>query len=465
MRNKENGFVLPMILAIMMVIGIFIPALVSWLQQDTKQSVKEAKATAAFNLAEAGIDRGLWKLKSSTATFGQAKIGTVIAGYNFDTTYSDIPGGFYRIHFSSGPSTRDVTITAEGKDMLSQETRAVRAVYRNQTFGGGMISGGVITWANAFSAHWGPIMAHGNINITDANAAQDYFPKKYSRQAVQCTIGSYNRDTNGLALPNTDSLEWWSDYAVPELPILDFAALRSSASTTGTLNVYGCSKMGTWPPTVGDWTGAKWWGKNACNLGSSNHNGLRHFQNSWNNPLARKQYVWYWDEDVIMTGDVGDEGHGIWGNVIARKNVTNYAGDNYTYTGNIPSNAWEQYTKISKSAGDTSAKNEYPGDDGLRKNRSTFNFGSETWTGGKSPPPAGNTDVGFRGLIYIGGNFNIQGPVDVHGVVWVAGNVSKAVGSERTVIFFDETLDIPTLNVVLVRQSWNEIMPSGTAWP
>ena len=459
MKNKE-GFVLPIILAIIMVFLILMPPLIRFVQQDTKAMVKEQKRTLAFNLAEAGIDRGMWKLKSSTVTFGQAKSGTVIAGYNFDTTYQDINGGFYRIRFSSGPGSRDVTVLAEGKDRASKETRAISAIFSNQTIPGAVLSGGVITWANAFSAHWGPILAHNNINITDANAAQDYFPRKYSRQVVQTTIGSYDRDTNGLALPNTDNQEWWSDYAVPEFPILDFSALRSSASATGTLNVFNCSKM-----TAGK-VGADWYGGNKCNVGGKNHNGLLHFQNSWNHPSARKMYTWYWDGDAVFTGDVGDEGNGIWGPVIVRGNLTNYAGDNWAYSiTNVPTNAWEEYSKISKSVGDTAAKNEYPADDGYRKTSKNFSFGSQTWTGGKNPPPAGNTDVGFRGLLYIGGNFDIQGPTDVHGAVWVVGSVSKTVGAERTIVFYDDSLDLPSLNVVLTRTSWNEVTPSSQAWP
>jgi hypothetical protein len=355
-----------------------------------------------------------------------------------------------------------VTIYAEGRDQSSKEVRAVKAVYKNMTIPGAMITGGVITWANAFSAHWGPIMAHGNINITDANAAQDFFPRKFSRQVVQCTIGSYDRDTNGLANPNTDNVEWWSDYPVPELPVLDFAALRSSAAATNTLNVTGCSKGYA---VSSPWTA--WWGKNACNLGGSKHASASpaHFQNSYNHPAARKGYVWYWDSDIVFTGSTGDEGHGIWGNVIVRGKLTNYAGDNYSYTGSVPSTAWEEYSKISKTASDTSAKNEYPADDGYHKNRSTFAFGGETWTGGKSPPPAANTDVGFRGFVYVGGDLDIEGPADVNGAMWIAGNVSKAVGSERTIIFFDDSLDVPVLNVVLERQSWNEITPTSTPWP
>ncbi len=449
---------MPAVVAIILVMLILIPPLIRWIQQDTKATMRDQKRTTAYNLAEAGIDRGVWKLKSSTSTFDSARRGSVIGGYNFDTTYSDIPGGYYRIKFSSGPTSRSVTIVAEGKDSMSREVRAIRAVYKNQTIPGAVLSGGVITWANAFSAHWGPVLCHSNINITDANAAQDFFPRKFSRQVVQTTIGSYDRDTNGLALPNTDNLEWWSDYPVPDFPVLDFVALRSSASATGTLNVYGCSKM-----TAGI-VGSAWWGSNHCNVGGSNHNGLNHIQNTWNHPSARKQYVWYWDGDAVITGNTGDEGNGIWGSVIVRGNLTNWAGDNYSYTGPVPSEAYAEYAKISKSAVDTSAVNEYPADNGYHKNRSTFNFGGETWTGGKSPPSAANTDIGFRGLLYVGGNFDIEGPADVNGAVWVVGTVSKAVGSERTVVFFDDTLSLPTLNVVLVRSSWNEIMPSTTAW-
>jgi hypothetical protein len=83
---------------------------------------------------------------------------------------------------------------------------------------------------------------------------------------------------------------------------------------------------------------------------------------------------------------------------------------------------------------------------------------------GIPPPPSANTDVGFRGLIYVGGNLAINGPADVNGAVWVVGNVTKASGIERTIVFYDDTLVLPTLNVVLTRQSWDEVIPSSTTW-
>lgn len=449
--TDRKGQVLPLILIISVVLMILVPATVLWVQTEARQTVKEHRSTVAFNLAEAGIDRGMWKLKSSTATWDAAYGGIPIPGYNFDRTYSDVPGGYYRIKFSTSAGPGRVAIIAEGKDASTEEIRSIRAVYRNQCIPGAMIAGGVLTWANAFSAQWGPIMAQNNINITDANAAKDYFPRKFSRQVVKSNSGGYARDLNGLDPPNTDNVEWWSDYDVPDLPIPDFTALRSSAAASGTLNVYGCKK-----------TGASWDKRSTCSSsggGGGKHS--RHFGNPWRHPKHLDQCVWYWDNDVELIGSTGNDGCGIYGTIIVRGNLTLNVGDNYAYTGPVPSAAWQEYAKITKTTGDTSAKNQYPADDGFQKNRSTFRFGNETWSGG---PAYYNTDVGIRGFVYVGGNLDIKGPLDINGAVWVVGNVMKATGSERCVIFFDDTLQLPSLNVVLVRESWKEIQPSPVAW-
>lgn len=483
--KNNRGQLIPIVIGIMLFLMIIIPALIFWANNQAKWSMKHTRKTIAFNLAEAGIDRGVWKLKSSTGTWDNASKGIPVSGYNFDTVYTDIPHGTYRIKFSSGPGNREVTIIAEGRDTTTDEVKAIKAVFRNQCIPGAIISKGIITWANAFSAHWGPIMAHNNINITDANAAQDYFPRKFSRQVVT-SIPSYPRDTNGIDPPNTDNIEWWSDYPVPDLPVLDFSTMRSSAAVyttislpgggtwvVNTLNVYGCSKMKSYK-------GPKWWydyknkkNLSTCNIGGTNHDGLPHFQNSYRHPLAKKGRIWYWDEgqDVIFTGSTGADGGGIIGDIIVRGNLTNYWGDNLDYNAiglancKIPSEAWKEYTKITKTTGDTSAKNQYPGDDGYQKCRATFKFGGETWTGGHNPPAAYNTDVGLVGFLYVGGDFNIQRAMDYYGAIWVVGNVSRATGvAEQSIVFFKDDLSLPALNIVLVRVSWEEIKPSTQAW-
>lgn len=526
---KTKGQILPTVIAIALFLIIIIPTIVEWVRHQTFISKKQEGRTFASNLAEAGIARGVWKLKSSTSTWELASRGIPIEGYNFDVIYDDIPGGVYRIKFSSGPEPRCVTVVSEGKENTTKEVRAIKAVYKNLTIPGSIISRGHIYLGNAFECHWGPVMAHGDIKITDAVIAKKYYPRKFARGVVS-SVPSYPRDTNGLAPPNTDNLEWWSDYPVPDLPILDFAALRSSAAynvatyleyvgnitsggrtyrcfrwskvydinssppatwfknyyptlnvmssaTINTLNFYACSSMQSYK-------GPKYWQEvrvrtdnnsvsytnlSTCNLTpGQNHDGQPHLQNPWRHPAKLAGRVWYYDGDLIMTGSTGENGCGIKGQLIIRGNFTNYTGDNLAWTGNpetgltdneckVPTEAYLEYQKI-----DTSLTNQYPADNGLRSVRPVFRFGVETWSEG---PFASNTDVGLAGFLYVGGDYNMEGPMDIYGAAWVVGNVARGTGvSEYSIIFFDENLNLPSLNVVLVRKSWQTIPPTDVPW-
>ena len=80
------------------------------------------------------------------------------------------------------------------------------------------------------------------------------------------------------------------------------------------------------------------------------------------------------------------------------------------------------------------------------------------------------TTVGMRGFTYVGGNLylpNANSFMDFNGAVWVVGDVVASGGSANAYcgIFYNDTLDLPTLNVVLVRRSWTEVTPSAQAWP
>ena len=37
---------------------------------------------------------------------------------------------------------------------------------------------------------------------------------------------------------------------------------------------------------------------------------------------------------------------------------------------------------------------------------------------------------------------------DRNGALWVVGNITKLAAAERTLVFFDDTLDLPMLNAV-----------------
>jgi Tfp pilus assembly protein PilX len=487
---RERGQVLVGVIMIMLVLLILIPALVQWTQIESRGSVANQKSTTAFNLAEAAVQRGYWKIQSTTQTWAEASTGTVIAGYNFDVTYGDVPGGTYRIKLSTA-GTLSVAITGEGRDSNGKNTRAISAVFKSQTIYSPLMATQGVGYSVAMIPNWGPIMTQGSINLNDNYIGNMYFPRKFAENTVFCNNLNGNtcnpatnaRDLNGVIPPNTDNAEWWSNYQfVPPLPVLDFAVLRASAAATGTLNVYGCNQSATHTDTA-TWTTvagpAPWDGRgSACaNIADANGAHADHFAASYNHKYganlspAANSYVWYYDHDVILAGDTsahGRYGIGLHGTVIVRGNLTLDANGDYDYTGNVPVNAWAEYGKLTKTTGDTAAVNEYPADNGFQNSLPTFAFGTQSMT---IPSFGGSfiNTVGIRGFTYVGGNLTIttNGFMDFNGAVWVNGSVaaSGASTSHFCGVYFDDTLTLPTLNVVLARKSWKEVPPSSTAWP
>ncbi|MDD5209536.1 MAG: hypothetical protein PHV36_09120 [Elusimicrobiales bacterium] len=536
--KKKKGFLLVGVLFVFLFLMIIVPVMVKWIQNDTKISVKDQKSSFAFSLAEAAVDRGYWKVKSSTITFASVMDGHTLPGYNFDSKYTDISGGNYRVSVTSGPGAGQVTIVGEGRDWQNKETRAIKAIFTNTSVSGAIIAGGLLSATGASVVHWGPIMAMGDITVS-GSAATNGFPRKLARQTVKPFDPT--GDTNP---PNTDSLEWWSNYNVPELPVFDFTAMRSSAAQTGTLNcddvtitsttygtetVYrgsGCSDPGSHCSCADN----KWAGSGCTDSGSNcscsgsgsskvcsgsgctgpsgvncvntpktcsgsgcsdsgancdavilvttntaNVTGMNccssvyyggpvtcsyggtgctdcKLQNLYDNAALRdKDYTWYWDKNVDWSGK-----NGLRGTIIVRGNLGITGGDYYCKDCvlPVPPSAWQEYQKI-----DTSDTDEYPGDLGLKSNASTYQMGScgVTCEGG----PLG-ADLGVYGFLYVGGDFNRAGDSDVFGAMWVVGDVS---GAGNTMLFYNSNLQLPTLNVVLIKDSWLEQKPSTVVWP
>ena len=470
--TEGRGQVLVGVILVLMALLIMVPALVQWVQNESRISVKDQKASLAFNLAEAAVDRGYWKIKSSTSTCDMAMNGVALAGYDFDAVYTDVPGGSYRISISS-VGTKTVMIIGEGRDKSNKEVRAISAVYRNQTIYSPLLTGGNMTWKKRLGVFWGSVMSQGNITL-DNVLAGIYYPRKYSKGVV---TGSATdpRDINGLDPPNTGGNEWWSDYQyVPELPILDFAVLRASAAATHTLNVYGCKGGANYtdPATGNVLAGAAPWDLRSACSGGNPH--TEHFGNPWNHPKSPRyqpntDYVWYYDGNLRLTGRVNvgvpvNQSCGSRGMLIVRGNLIVDTPGEYNYTGPVPATAWEDHKRLTKTTNDSSASGQYPADIGLNTSTGIFNFGTDTWAGGYY------TTVGMRGFTYVGGNMTITNPdgyMDFNGAVWVQGDVI-ATGASATAycgIFYDDTLSVPSLNVILFRQSWQETRPSTQAWP
>lgn len=573
--RHRAGFLLPAVIMILLLMLISVPIMYKWVKDDTKLSVKDQSSSQAFNLAESAVDRGYWKVKSSTATFEMVKTGGALAGYRFDTTYRDLQGGTYRIYVGSGPVEDQVTIIGEGRNALGTETRAIKAVYENTSVPGAIITGSNMSATGASVVHWGPVLAMGDITVSGGGLTNG-FPRKLSKQVVRPFD-----PTNDVNPSNTDGLEWWSDYNVPELPQFDFATMKASAAASGTLNcddvavesyttVYtpclgtacvdpgsdcscsrasfgsactdpgggcscdanaclggactdpgancSCSGSGKARVCIGngcpdsdgagsncvcakrctgwscndsgspcdyvytcsgdgcsdsDGAGANCacdtsvstdtvTGMNCCSspyLGgpiTCSYGGDGCTNCSVNNlydntTLRNKDLTWYWDNNVNWAGR-----NGLRGTVIVRGNLGVSGGDNYNpgHAVTVPAAAWKEYQKI-----DTSSINQYPGDTGLKSNAATYTFGSCGMTCEGGPLGA---DLGVYGFLYVGGDFNRTGDSDVYGAMWVEGNVS---GAGNTMVFYDAKLRLPTLNVVLIKQSWEEQAPNLAAWP
>lgn len=497
----RRGQILVGVILLLVVLLITVPALVRWIQEDARVSVKDRKTTSAFNLAETAVDRGYWKAKSSTGTITSVFAGTPLTGYNFDTTYTDVAGGTYRISITSTSNpSKSITIIGEGRDASTNEVRSITAVFQNRTIYSPLLSQGNINYNRGVGIFWGPMMSQGTITL-DNTTAKWYFPRKFARASVVGTAGN-PRDTTWPLPPNTDNTEWWANYPyVPELPILDFVTLRQEAAATNTLNVYGCalSTKHTDPTTGATLSGkAPWAATGTCPTapsgpGSPHYSGSGglcvgsscHFGNSWNHPKSAKNqpntdYVWYWDGDVTLSGGNGGLGtsvdSGLRGTIIVRGNLTIQSSGDYNYTStSVPPTAWEEHSKLTSTLKDTAATKEYPGDIGLHKSTGTWRFGTDQFCF-PTNPPNGTTcgfqnTVGIRGFVYVGGNLIIKSFMDVNGAVWVNGSVSATCpGSDPTCqqsfcgIFYDENLSVPVLNVILVRVSWKETSPNNHPW-
>jgi len=408
--SRRRGFVLPTVVLAFIFLMIIIPVMVKWVQEDTRISTKDQLSTAAFNLAEAAVDRGYWKVKSSTGTFYGIMAGTVVPGYAFDQTYSDVAGGTYRVSLSSGPGEYEVTILGEGRTR-SGETRAIKAIYQNTSVPGAVIAGGMFDAFGASTVHWGPVMAMSNISVT-GSALNVHHPRKLSKQVVE----PYD---NSIDPPNTDGLEWWSDYDVPELPQFDFTTMRSSAAASGTLNCDGTPKASNGFVTP--------CGSTCVNCAVNKINlDVRY----------NKDYIWYWDNSVTLNNT------GTRGTFIVRGDLSILGSANYN-PGNLHphSEAWMEYQKL-----DTASSGEYPADIGLSSNSVTYALGS---------------NLGMYGFVYVGGDYAQNGGSDIYGALWVVGDFT---GHGNTVIYYDSQLRLPTLNVVLTRKSWEETPASVIPW-
>jgi Tfp pilus assembly protein PilX len=423
-HRNEKGSLLVMSIIILLVMTISIPAMVNWVRQETKDTVKIKRSTAAFHLAEAGVDQGIWKLQESQTTWTAAKNATAIADYDgstqFSLTLNNGKSGKYTVRFSSGPSTGQVTILAKGRDDSTKEIRAIQAVMEENGAGEYSIQAKkTSSFGAATSVEWGPIMSKVSIDSGGKN-----HPRLLSAGDVT------GKDTNAGAAPNTDSIQWWSYKTdLPPDPSIDFVAYQASATASGSApdgcgndasSTYYRAGNATFKGCT-DMTQQVYYITGNCDFASG----------SGGNQIKA---------DIICLGDLGVSGNG---------------GGNMTETLSVPSEAWKEY-----------------GNDWTYY---TTNFDPAcphaTFAAAAAADyaPTGLTksvsDIVVHGFLYSGGSQGLTGGGNgvLVGTLYSANNASLT--TSNCTLYYDpvSASSVQTTNVIITRASWKEL--AGQSFP
>lgn len=232
-RANRNGQILLIgMVLLLLLLSLFIPMMVRHTSQDSKQAIRNFRMTRAFNLAEAGLERGAWKLKDDPAVWEMAVAGTPIANFRGDaSSVYDEMGGQYKITIGPGPSPGEVSVRSVGRDESTHEVRAVEGVYATGIHQA-LTTNGNFRSLPDMHVHWGPMASFGTLAVTTntsfmggapASWSNTYYPRKFAK------LGITNRDSNP-AVPNTDSLEYWAyQNSMGDPPAVDLAYYRARA--------------------------------------------------------------------------------------------------------------------------------------------------------------------------------------------------------------------------------------------
>jgi hypothetical protein len=428
--NKGN--ILIIVSLLILVFLILIPMLIFHVSHESKWTLREKRTSIAFQLAEAGIDRAIWKLREKDTYWTDVGNGIPIPGYNFDTTYADIPNtsnpvGEYKIKIEKHPTDSSCRrITAIGRDKSKNEIRAIQVDVTKTIISSAVSTGVRQEWKPNLLVHWGPVVSYDEIVLEGAQV-NTYWPVKYSAGKID----PWDTDPNP---PNDDGTEYSRFYSFVNLgpkPQIDLDYYRNKAkATTGIPN----PKQGgpADPPGSGYFPGTKDVVFSKAENSVNNKNAVIFVENAdvRLEDSASSRLTMVVEAFVVAKGNIHIHSNGI---------------DNYVV--NVPSEAWKQYQKgtvVNGTVGDSAAKNEYPGDDGYRKCASQITL----------------SNVAFHGLLY---TYNFKCSAGINNVIGVV-IVENEMQVNTMTIYYDRNIgDSVKLSSAPIRiVSWKEIkMP----WP
>ena len=446
--TREPGQLLPLIIVILLGFSILITVISLSMRNESEWTVKENKSSMAFHLAEAGIDRAVWKINES-ATGWDKIIHDGIFPENLDgsVTFDEPDKGSYKVRVSSCWVDYEdlVIIHSVGIDKTSQQIRGLKVIYSKAAgANSAILSVGGVSFGGNADVHWGPVM-NSEGDVTMGNT----YPRKYA--GIGYIVDGRDPDgvggtdigpTNGAHasnIPMDDEYKDWSSNGVREISEVEVDLSEYSAKAKAyTTPASAPDRANAVPPNSG------YYPASACPVSfpihycDTNANAVYFFEGDVN--MSNSMFV------GPNPGTVTSECAFI---VLGDITLPGGSGSTCTsgsYTVNIPTHAWKEY-----QAFDTAATGEYPGDNGFQNNSATFDVNGFT---------SGNCV--FHGLIYVSGDLK-SGTANkkLVGVIIVKGSVIHQSGTLE--FYYSKVVDehIKYSGLTYTRQYWAEFLPGS----
>lgn len=311
---RRGQMAITLVIVVLLFLMLMFPTMNMFVENEGKWSIKEKKATAAFHLAEAGIDRARWKLMENSDMWTIVSTGT-LPGYNFDKVYEDVGRGFYTIRISSDLVDADKRIVESvGKDGTGNEIRRIKAILINDNSAEFATRAVNMVTNIGGNAHieLGPVISGNSINATGRT-----FPRYFSAGHVSPQDGM-------STVASTDNVYWWSYYAIPPMPDVKFSVFKSSAEKQWT--DYGIAA----PNGCGNGTASRYY-----LVGDAEFKGCQ-------DTTGRTYYVT--GKVTFKAGGAG--GNFVRGNIIAATGdfeISGNGGASGSYQARLPPEAWKEY--------------------------------------------------------------------------------------------------------------------------
>jgi hypothetical protein len=97
-----------------------------------RDGAEDGGSSAAYSLAKAGVDRALWQINQKKMNLQAIVDGSFVPGLNDDTSYTDLPGGAYKVQARYDKAAKEIRILGTGIEAKTGAKRSLELVLKQQ---------------------------------------------------------------------------------------------------------------------------------------------------------------------------------------------------------------------------------------------------------------------------------------------------------------------------------------------